>query len=117
MFLDSVLIVQFLLDPSGSLNWALSFMWLVLASLFFYGWWNPIYLVLIVFSMLVNYALGVLLGGEFQQKTRKLLLIFGIIINLGLLAYFKYANFFLENVNSLFFDNNLTSLNIILLEI
>ena len=73
--------------------------WLVCASLFFYGWWNPIYLVLIILSMVFNYTVGKILSSLHQKTsiTAKYYLILGISVNLGLLGYFKYANFFLEN--------------------
>ena len=73
--------------------------WLVLASLFFYGWWNPVYLGLLAASILVNYGLGHAL----QRMTgvgRKPILIAGIIFNVALLAYFKYANFFVETLET-----------------
>ncbi|PHZ86218.1 MBOAT family O-acyltransferase [Paremcibacter congregatus] len=72
--------------------------WLVLASLFFYGWWNPDYLLLIIGSMGVSYFIGTLINRTLQEKGRaKLILIIGIVLNLSLLGYFKYANFFLES--------------------
>lgn len=74
-------------------------LWLVICSLFFYGWWNPAYLTLILFSMLFNYAFGEMLARREKQQARKLLLIIGIAINLGLLGYFKYANFFIDQLN------------------
>jgi len=68
--------------------------WLVLASLAFYGWWNPAYLCLLVFSMLFNYGVGVLVGPkEGSPHFRKLVLAFGVAVDLGLLGYFKYARF------------------------
>ena len=73
--------------------------WLVLCSLFFYGWWNPAYISLIIFSMLFNYALGTILGRELRGAFRKYILYFGILINLGLLGYYKYSNFFFEQIN------------------
>jgi len=71
--------------------------WLVACSLFFYGWWNPAYLGLILVSILFNYAIGVVLGG--QGPHRKASLVAGVVLNLGLLGYFKYANFFVDTVN------------------
>jgi alginate O-acetyltransferase complex protein AlgI len=65
-------------------------MWLVLCSLFFYGWWNPIYLVLLGGSIAVNFYLG----RKLSTSPYKSILISGITFNLGLLAYFKYAGFF-----------------------
>jgi alginate O-acetyltransferase complex protein AlgI len=78
--------------------------WLVDASLFYYGWWNPAYLGLIIGSMLANYAVGIMLGTTSrpeEKKIRKWLLIAGISANLLLLGYYKYANFFVENINTL----------------
>ena len=74
--------------------------WLVVVSLFFYGWWNPAYLGLIVGSMLFNYVVGIVMLSR-AGKQAKLLLAAGITANLGLLGYFKYANFFVENLNAL----------------
>ena len=70
---------------------------LVLGSLFFYGYWNPIYLVLIIGSIVFNYVAGGLIRLEGHQPRRKAFLVLGIAVNLGLLGYFKYADFFLEN--------------------
>lgn len=68
---------------------------LVFASLFFYGWWNPIYLILILGSMIFNFLVGKSLG----KKSNKKMLTFGIIGNVALLGYFKYADFFIINFN------------------
>lgn len=76
-----------------------SISWLVAASLFFYGWWNPAYLGLIIGSILFNYAFGVLLGSK-KKKSKRLLAI-GIGINLMLIGYYKYANFFVDNLSLL----------------
>ncbi len=75
----------------------LTMLWLVTASLFFYGWWNPSYLVLIIGSMLFNYATGSLL----RRHRRRGLLALGVGGNLALLGYYKYANFFVDNLNAL----------------
>lgn len=81
--------------------------WLVLASLFFYGWWNPDYLILIVVSILVNYWFGMKLGRrdgwrwhQFNISNWQLLLL-GLAFDLGLLGYFKYFNFFIGNISML----------------
>jgi alginate O-acetyltransferase complex protein AlgI len=73
--------------------------WLVGASLFFYGWWNPVYVSLIVGSMIFNYAVGVQLQHGGNVKFRKGLLVSGVAVNLALIGYFKYANFFINNLN------------------
>jgi len=75
---------------------------LVFSSLVFYSWWNIIYLPLIVGSMIFNYIIGYKLSTNIEKKRKKTLLIFGIVANLLLLGYFKYADFFIENINYLF---------------
>ena len=75
--------------------------WLVGASLFFYSWWNPAYLVLILSSVLLNYGVGVSLASTPSNLNKKLVLIFGVTANLGLIGYYKYANFFVETFNML----------------
>lgn len=78
--------------------------WLVICSLVFYSWWNIIYLPLILASMLFNYVVGsTLSSGKIAEPGRaRLLLSFGIIADVALLAYFKYADFFIGNLNMLF---------------
>ena len=77
--------------------------WLVFASLFFYGWWNPAYLGLILISALFNYILGTYLSKlDSPLAGRKWLLGAGITANLSLLGYYKYSNFFIDNLNALF---------------
>jgi alginate O-acetyltransferase complex protein AlgI len=67
------------------------------ASLFFYGWWNPPFLALLAGSMAVNY----MLARSLTRKPSGRPLLVGIILNLGVLGYFKYRNFFLENLGYL----------------
>jgi D-alanyl-lipoteichoic acid acyltransferase DltB (MBOAT superfamily) len=87
---------------------------LVFASLFFYSWWNIAYLPLILVSMLFNYAVGNSLNKRSQSKVNpKTLLIIGIIVNLSLLGYFKYADFFIENFNGIS-GANIQPLNLLL---
>ncbi|MCU7937909.1 MAG: MBOAT family protein [gamma proteobacterium symbiont of Bathyaustriella thionipta] len=76
-----------------------SFLWLVFASLFFYGWWKPDYLILIAVSIIANYLLGQKISSVNHRK--KLWLSIGVGLNLFWLGYFKYANFFVENTNLL----------------
>ncbi len=70
---------------------------IVVASYVFYGWWDWRFLFLILFSTLVDYSVGVKLKNEERQKTRKILLWISVTVNLGLLFFFKYYNFFLDN--------------------
>ena len=71
--------------------------WLTLASLFFYGWWNPIYLTVIVSAMLVNYGIGSRLINK-ESSHRRLLMGLGVTANLCLLGWFKYSAFFVNSV-------------------
>ena len=75
---------------------------LVLASLYFYAWFNLSYLPIILVSIAVNYAAGRCLTANIGNLWRKLWLVLGICFNIGLLGYFKYTDFFIENVNALF---------------
>jgi alginate O-acetyltransferase complex protein AlgI len=91
---------------------------IVFASYVFYGWWDWRFLSLILFSTIVDYAVGVQLSKKTKTKNRKLLLWTSILVNLGFLGFFKYYNFFLDNFISAFtlFGNEIqaNSLNIIL---
>ena len=87
---------------------------LVFASLFFYSWWNVAYLPLILISMLFNYIVGNSLNKRSKNRVNtKTLLTTGIIANLSLLGYFKYADFFIENFNFLS-STNIQPLNLLL---
>jgi len=90
----------------------------VVASFFFYSCWDWRFLALIVASILIDYSIGVLLSKQKNHFKRKILLGISISSNLGLLAFFKYFNFFVENfvASFSFFGMNLDgpSLNIIL---
>lgn len=80
---------------------------LVFASLFFYSWWNPDYLPLILLSMLFNYVLGSSLarGRHRESPSRLGLLWVGIAANLALLGYYKYSDFFIAGTNQAFGSN------------
>ena len=101
LFLPITLILYFTLNRFGKNELAKG--WLVIASLYFYSYFNRTYLILIIVSILVNYGIGKKLS---DNKTdiiiRKLLLIVGVVFNLGALGYFKYYDFFVSNINSLF---------------
>jgi D-alanyl-lipoteichoic acid acyltransferase DltB (MBOAT superfamily) len=102
LFLPIVLIGFYLIGTRGHTEAAIA--WLVGASLFFYGWWNPAFLGLLLASILGNFAFGRWLGPGSGQKPRVrwLLLWLAIGANLVLLGYFKYANFFLDSADRLF---------------
>ncbi len=96
LFLPIVITVYFLLQKKTS-N-AISQSFLVLASYFFYAYWNPHFLPFILISIYANYFIGLRIS-----KTRSLpTLVFGIVLNLAPLLYFKYTAFLLEISNFLF---------------
>ncbi len=84
-------------------------LWLLAASVFFYGWWSPKNVILIAISILFNFWVGRMI----ISTQRKSVLTFGVCANLALLFYYKYANFFLTNVNSLL-DAHIQLLQIVL---
>ena len=73
--------------------------------MWFYGFYNPKHLVIILSSLFVNYITALLINRSKEKNTKKGVLILGIFINIGLIFYFKYYNFFVENVNVLFRSN------------
>jgi alginate O-acetyltransferase complex protein AlgI len=76
---------------------------LTLLSLFFYGWWNPIYLLLLAPLVLINFAIATRIAPRDAHHAAgsRTLLTLGIVMNVGVLGYFKYANFFVDNFNTL----------------
>lgn len=70
---------------------------IVLASYFFYGWWDWRFLLLILLSTLVDFGVGLQLRKTKKQNQRIALLWLSILVNIGLLGFFKYFNFFVEN--------------------
>jgi len=79
--------------------------WLVFTSLFFYSWWNIMYLPLILISILFNYTITNTMI-EYDKSRRKYfskksLLHAGLLFNIGLLVYFKYMDFFISNTNTI----------------
>ena len=90
----------------------------VIASFVFYGWWDWRFLSLILFSIIVDYTVGLKLSKEENKNKRKILLWTSILVNLGFLGFFKYYNFFLDNFITAFsfFGNDIkaNSLHIIL---
>lgn len=93
IFLLTVLTLFNLLPPRRRL------LWLLLSGYFFYGWWNPLFLPLLLGSTLLNFIISLWLNKATGH--RKELLAAGIGLNLALLSYFKYRNFFLETVGFL----------------
>ncbi|MFX3635328.1 MAG: MBOAT family protein [Candidatus Pristimantibacillus sp.] len=96
LFLPAVLALYY------SSPWRIKNLILFAASLVFYAWGEPVYIVIMLLSTLTDYGFGLLLSRPMFSKTkRKWIVACSIIVNLGLLSYFKYADFLIGNVNSL----------------
>src|SRR6516164_1314552 len=76
-------------------------LWFMITSYLFYGWWNPLYLVLLFGSSAVDYLMVVFMERSQRPQTRKLWLIISLVSNFGLLGVFKYAGFVVDNLNAL----------------
>ena len=74
---------------------------LFLVSLVFYGWEKPVYLLIMMFIIIVNYVFGYLVGRGEDAAAKKRALILGVAINVATLGFFKYADFLLENLGSI----------------
>lgn len=98
IFLPIILMVFFW---AGKISHGLAATWLVVASVIFYAWWSPVYVLLLFASIVFNFIVGYLIAihSTSESGKRKILLFFGIFCNLAILSYFKYANFFIENIN------------------
>ncbi|MEX2618070.1 MAG: MBOAT family protein [Alphaproteobacteria bacterium] len=96
LFLPLTAVIFYGLRRHSTFNAALT--WLTLSSLFFYGWWNPAYLILLVTSIGVNFLLGNTINRN-PGKTGKYVLYAGIVFNLSLIGYYKYAYFLTETAN------------------
>ena len=73
---------------------------LIIASLFFYAWGEPIWVVLLIFSAFVDYINGRIIDKYYARAGATIALVSSLVINLGLLAMFKYSGFFIENINT-----------------
>ena len=93
-FLPLCLAGFFLLGRVAGPAWALR--WLLAASFFFYGWWKPVLVLLLAGSILTNYALACRIRAAAPNPAARRWLTAGIAFNLGLLAWFKYADFLLH---------------------
>lgn len=99
LYLPVVISVYFLL-PAQWRRWGAS--WLFAASVFFYGYWMPEYVVLLLGSIIWNYAVGLRIATHGAGTPgAKNWLIAGVTVNLGLLAYYKYAGFLVTNLASM----------------
>ncbi|MFT5386021.1 MAG: alginate O-acetyltransferase complex protein AlgI [Saprospiraceae bacterium] len=73
----------------------------LLASLLFYLWGSPMFGFILILSIIIDFYLGNQIFKSVDRKKKKRLLAMSVLLNVGLLVYFKYANFFIENVNTI----------------
>ena len=96
IFLPATLILYFIAEHTK--NDKAENIVLLVASLIFYAWGEPVYIFLLLFSVLMNYIFGILIACE-KIRFRKILLFLGVVFNISLLAFFKYFNFFAGSIN------------------
>lgn len=94
-FFPIVLLVLFIL-PAGRVRR----IWLLLCSLFFYACWNVRHLFLLAASILITYACGLLMGRISDRRKQKLVMAGGLVLDFGILFFFKYYGFFIDTINS-----------------
>lgn len=75
---------------------------LVFLSIIFYAWGEPTYVVLLVASVVINYILTILMDKQIEKNKRKVYFIIAIILNIGILVYYKYFNFLVHNIQNIF---------------
>ena len=105
VFLPITVAIYFAL---GSLSRVWALRWIIVASLIFYAWWRPANLLIIVPALVVNFTLATMIAKSQQAEksgTARAILIVGIVFNIALLGYFKYANFAMTAANDLFGSN------------
>jgi len=106
MLFSSIVFIFYFLPVMLGIYYFLQFsrplqnLFLFFASLLFYAWAQPKFVVLLLFSIVVNYGIGLLIDKAKDPKRRKLWLITGVILNILYLGYFKYTYFILRNVDS-----------------
>ncbi len=101
IFLPITFFIYFYLNKKRLIKLGIG--WLTVASLIFYSYWNINYLPLILISMVFNYTVGYTLSHPSALKiNRKLVLMIGLIGNIGLLSYYKYFDFLINNINAVF---------------
>ena len=108
LYLPITLIVYFL-TPARFRN-----IWLFVVNMIFYGWGEPIYIILMLISILLNYIMGIVVGKyrEEKKKNAKRALIINTILNVALLVFFKYFDFIIESINEISVFSDLKPLGI-----
>ena len=98
VFLPFMLLIYYVVP------WKIKNFVILVFSIVFYAWGEPVYVILMIFSILINFVTGLELEQykrENNLRKRRMTLIFNIIVNLGILGFFKYYGFFVENINKI----------------
>ena len=95
-FLPVFLALYFIMPWRAAKN-----VWLLAASLLFYAWGEPVYVLLMVASIVANWSFGLALGGSSAQGARRALLLGAVAFDVAVIGFFKYEGFVAENVNAL----------------
>ncbi len=103
-FLPAVLLIYFLV-PYKAKNY-----WLLAASMFFYAWGAPKFIAIVLLVLVIDYYLGNKIY-ESEGKQKKLFLALSVLLNVGMLFYYKYSNFFIDNVNTVLQNLGATQLD------
>jgi len=96
IFFPVVLLIYFFIPKK------IRYLWLLIASYYFYMSWNPKYALLIAFSTMITWLSGLLLGDRGGSKARKYIVVFSLVCNFSILIFFKYFDFSLQNLNHVF---------------
>lgn len=99
-FFPLCLIAYFLVKPIKGKNAVL-----IVFSLVFYAWGEPVRIAFLLLSSVINYFIGIGIGKAKTDKIQKLLLAGGLVYNIGMIGVFKYSGFIAENINSIFHAN------------
>src|SRR5260370_41402174 len=79
---------------------------ILVASIYFYAYWKPIYILILATPSIIDYICAIQIEDSQDVTVRRRWLLFSLISNLGLLGYFKYANFFIDNFSVLLGKNS-----------
>ena len=90
---------------------------LLIASVFFYAWGEPLYVILIIISIFINYLIGILIGNASSKKAKKGGLLVGVIFDLVVLGYYKYSGMLVDIFTHLLGRDHLISYNAVALPI
>ena len=99
------------------LKWRRQNVFLLCASYFFYGWWDWRFLLLMIFSTIVDYLIAIRIAEQAPGTRRRTLLIISLCVNFGILGFFKYCNFFVDSFASMLHMAGVHSIPIVFLKI